>query len=334
MQTDIKISVIIPFFNNETTIRECLGAVSISTYENMEVILVDDGSTDQSLSRAKEFGYQLIKLDENKGVSFARNCGARAASGEILFFLDADIMVEPDTIEKITSTLQDRPEISALFCSYQKHTPAKTFYSKYKNLLHHYTHQISQEEAATFCGGFGAIKKDVFIDLGGFNESYRYLEDMELGYNLHLRGHRIFLNKKIQLTHLKRYSLFDLMKSDVLHRAKPWTEIMLKKRIIRNDLNTRIENAISLIVAYLMIAAIPIMFVWPLGWILFLVLFSSFLILNRNFLALIYREMGLVFLIISILFNWFSYLYSGVGLFLGMAGYFYHIVFKSKEIIT
>lgn len=326
-----KVTVVIPFYNNKDTISKCLEAVSNTSYKNLEVILVDDGSTDQSYSIAKEFGFRIIKLDVNKGVSFARNCGARIASGEILFFLDADIMVERDTIEKIQSTFQERPEISALFCSYQKDTPANTFYSKYKNLLHHYTHQISREEAATFCGGFGAIKKDVFSKLGGFNESYRYLEDMELGYSLHRQGYRIFLNKQIQLTHLKCYSLFDLIKSDVLCRAKPWTEIMLKKRIIKNDLNTRTENALSLLVAYSLIAEIPLMFLRSFGWIIFLVLFSLLLFLNRHFFAFVFREKGPLFLIKSILFNWFGYLYSGVGLVLGVIGYFKSFLYRKRE---
>ena len=137
-------------------------------------------------------------MTENAGPAAARNKGAEASRGEILFFLDSDIIIERNAIEQIVKSFQSKPNISALFCSYQKNTVPSNFYSEYKNFVHHYTHQNSLENAATFCGGFGAIKRETFFKFGGFDENYRSLEDMEFGYRLYKGGCKTYLNKQIQ----------------------------------------------------------------------------------------------------------------------------------------
>ncbi len=325
-----KVSIIIPTFNCEKTIGLCLQSVFQSEYDDFEVIVADDGSIDGTVDLLNEWDCQTIRLKTNQGPAVARNRGAQNVSGSLLFFLDADITIEPDTIGLIHQAFQDRPDVSAFFCSYQKDTPVASFYSKYKNLLHHYTHQNSLEEAATFCGGYGAIKKDIFLEFKGFDPAYRFLEDIELGYRLHQDNHHILLKKDIQLTHLKHYSFWGLVKSDVLGRAKPWTEMMLAKRIFKNDLNTHTENVFSVPIAFLILAGIPLPFIWPFTtWILF-ILTLCFLVLNRRFFLFILRVKGIVFLIKSIVFNWFSYLYSGVGLIMGVAAYLRRIITKRQ----
>jgi len=241
------VSVIIPAYNSEKTIKDCLQSVFNSEYHPLEVILVDDHSADQTLNKAAGFPCKVVKLSRNLGAATARNQGVEVSRGEILFFLDSDIIIERDTIKKIIETFQNRPGISALFCSYQKNTLPSNFYSVYKNLLHHYTHQTAREDAATFCSGFGAIRRNIFLEFGGFDEHCRSLEDIDLGYRLYKRGHKIYLNKNIQVTHCKYYSLWSLMKSDVLRRAKPWTEMMLDKKIFRSDLNLKPENLFSVL---------------------------------------------------------------------------------------
>src|SRR5690606_27450488 len=120
----------------------------------------------------------------------------------------------------------------------------------------HYTHQHAQREAATFCGGFGAIRHDVFLATGGIDECPRFMEDVDLGYRLHLAGHRIRLSPGIQLTHTKRYSLRSLIRADVMQRAVPWTRVMLQRRVFRSDLNLRPNHLASTAVLGLM-AIVP-----------------------------------------------------------------------------
>lgn len=312
------VSVIVPVYNGADSLRACLTALLASDYPAFEVIVVDDHSTDNSIAVAREFSCQTVCMPTNSGAAAARNRGAQMARGDILFFLDADILVEPDTLSKIIATFYALPGISAMFCSYQPGTIPTNFWSEYKNLVHHYTHQISNNEAATFCGGFGAIKRQVFLDFDGFDEGYRSLEDIELGYRLHQAGHRIFLNKDIQLTHCKEYSLLGLLKSDVLHRAVPWTKIMLGKRVFRNDLNTKSNNVLSVPLAFLLLLNIPLIGLFRQSVYAFVGLLAIFIALNAQFYAFIWRQKKTVFTLKAIVMHWFNYVYSGVGLLIGV----------------
>ena len=316
------ISVVIAAFNSEKTLEACLRSAFSSDYPFLEVILVNDGSTDQTARIAAEFPCKLINLAKNLGPGAARNRGVEAAKGELLFFLDADIIIEKDTLAKLVQTFVDRPEISALICSYQKNTPVGNFSSAYKSLVHHFTHQTSREDAATFCGGFGAIYRECFLRVGGFDESFRTVSDIEFGYRLNQRGYKIFLNKQIQATHLKVYSLAKLVRSDLFDRAVPWTRIMLEKRIYRNDLNTRYENMASGVISYFMLVTLPLIPFKPSLAIILLLLFALLFILNWKFYRFVYSEKGLWFLLRAMGLNWFGYLYSGLGAAIGTASYF------------
>ncbi|MEI6167282.1 MAG: glycosyltransferase [bacterium] len=315
------VSVIIPVFNSQETIAACLQAVFRSSLTPFDVIVVDDGSTDDSAAIARRFPCRVIQLEKQSGPGTARNAGARLASSNIMFFLDSDILIEPDTLSLISDCLRDRPELSGLFCSYQKDTIPSNFCSTYKNLLHHFIHQTSREEASTFCGGFGALTKNAFLSVGGFDESYTALEDVELGYRLMLAGHKIFLNKRIQVTHCKTYSLLGLIKSDVLNRAIPWTRIMVSKSVFKNDLNTRIHHVISVPVAFLILILLPLSFQFPMGLLILALLTASLLALNHSFLIFVFREKGPAFTLQTVIMNWVGYLYSGAGLVFGLLPY-------------
>jgi len=306
-----------------------LKSVFTSDYKNFEVVVVDDNSTDDSLNIVNLFPCKIIKTNENAGPAAARNKGAKASRGNILFFLDSDIIIEKTTLGQIVRTFESKPDIDALFCSYQKDTVPSNFYSQYKNLVHHYTHQNSQEDAATFCGGFGGIKRDIFFDFGGFNENYRSLEDMEFGYRLYQGGCKIFLNKGIRVTHCKKYTFFSLIKSDVMNRAVPWTKLMLDRRIFRSDLNVKTNNVLSVPVAFLILFNLPLVYFLPKSAFALLSLIGLFLLLNQKFFRFVLKERGAKFTIKAILMNWFSYLYSGVGLIIGLTGFTKESYFNS-----
>lgn len=320
--TDLPLSVIVPVYNGEATIRQCLERVYGSAFRDFEVIVVDDHSTDGTAAIVRSFPCQLICCPENLGAGAARNLGAARASGRVFYFLDADILVNSDTFGQAMDALGRHPECSAIFGSFEKNTPADNFVSVYKNLLHHYTHQNSNEEAATFCGGFGAIRRDVFFEMRGFDPKCRFMEDVELGCRLHRAGHRIRLNKQLQVTHLKRYTFAGLIRSDVIGRAIPWTRIILDSRLIRNDLNTQVHNVVSVPVSFLLLAALVIPRLWSvLGLPLCLPAAVVLVALNRGFLRFAWRERGFAFLTGAILMCCFGYLYSGVGAFIGWLGY-------------
>jgi glycosyltransferase involved in cell wall biosynthesis len=189
------ISVIIPVYNSEDILESCLKGVFASDISQFECIVVNDGSTDNSIEIAKQFPVKIVENPAGpEGPANARNHGAEHAQGEILFFIDADVVIKEDTISKVSNTFEDNPQIAALFGSYDEDPNDRGFLSQYKNLLHHYVHQRGHENAITFWSGCGAVKRDVFFEMGGFDaKSYPKpsIEDIELGYRLRNSGYQI-----------------------------------------------------------------------------------------------------------------------------------------------
>jgi GT2 family glycosyltransferase len=159
--------------------------------------------------------------------------------------VDADVTIPPDAIGQITAAFRREPDLAAVFGSYDDAPAATNFLPQYKNLFHHYVHQTAREEASTFWGACGAIRREVFLTFGGFDERYRQpsIKDIELGYRLKRAGYRIRLCKALQVKQLKRWGVVSLLKSDFFHRALPWTELILRDRRFINDLNLRFSAA-------------------------------------------------------------------------------------------
>ena|SRR5437870_3326177 len=111
-------SIIVPAYNSANVLSECVTALKLSACDNTEIIVVDDGSRDGTALVAAEMGVRLVTLVVNSGPAVARNCGARHAQGEILLFVDADVVLTPGTLKRIEKTFQEHPEIAAVFGSY------------------------------------------------------------------------------------------------------------------------------------------------------------------------------------------------------------------------
>jgi len=316
------VSVIVPVYNGEQTIGACLTALFQGSYPAFEVIVVDDGSVDAKCEIAAAFPCRLIR-GEHAGAAAARNLGAEYANATILFFVDADVLVQPDSIGRMVSAFEDRPDIRALFGSFEKNTTPNNFVTMYKNLRHHYTHQTADENAATFCSGFGAIYCDTFLSIGGFDPQQQFLEDIEIGYRLHRAGVSIALRKDLQFTHCKAYTLGSLIRSDLFGRAVPWTRLMLSARIFRNDLNTRAHNVASVPVTFVLAAALLFLLATLFGFTvagpLAIVVGAAlaFVWLNWRFLAFLKNEKGTIFAVKSAFLLGLGYLYSGLGFAIG-----------------
>ena len=190
--------------------------------------------------------------------------------------------MHPETLQELNDTFVREPDLDAVFGSYDSQPSAANVLSQYKNLFHHFVHQDSHERATTFWSGCGAIRRSVFLKLGGLSGSYKRpsIEDIELGIRLHNAGHRIKLNKRIQVTHLKRWTLWSIIKTDVLDRGIPWTELMLREGSMPNDLNTKVSQRISVVLAYglLLTLGFGVWYYRHLVWVpLFLMILISLL---------------------------------------------------------
>ena len=187
------LSVIIPVYNGGENLRRCLASLEKALPAPIEIIVVTDGEGDGAWRVAEYFKVRLLRIDGPGGPARARNMGAEIARGEIFLFLDSDVSIYPDTIGKIAVTFQKHPHLAAVFGSYDDDPFETNFTSRFKNLFHHHIHQTSNEIASTFWGACGAIRKDVFRRLGGFDERYKRpsIEDIELGLRLKEGGYPV-----------------------------------------------------------------------------------------------------------------------------------------------
>jgi glycosyltransferase involved in cell wall biosynthesis len=170
----VRLTVVVPVHNAEALLASCLSSLFASSLPPDEVIVVDDGSSDNSATVARAFPVCVISLPPGPlGPAYARNRGAAVANGELLLFLDADVVVHPDTVARIVTTFAESPAVHALFGSYDDKPAVSNFPSRFKNLLHHYIHQHSSRDAKTFWSVCGAIRRETFLAAGGFTETYR-----------------------------------------------------------------------------------------------------------------------------------------------------------------
>lgn len=255
--------MIIPVYNGAATLAEALRCLQASSRPPDEILVVDDGSTDGSARIAASFGATVLATPGRCGPATARGIGAQEAAGSILVFVDADVFVhpgsdaDPGALARLECALTKDSSLHAVFGSYDATPREPNFVSQWKNLSHHFVHQHGQAEAQTFWAGCGAIRKEVFAAVGGFDLRYRgaTIEDIELGYRLRQRGYRIRLDPAIQCTHAKRWTAWTAWKTDFLHRGIPWTRLILRTGIIPNDLNVSVSQRASLLLAWLMVAA-------------------------------------------------------------------------------
>ena len=319
------ISVVIPVHNGETYLSMCLHALKASFHEEFETIVVDDGSKDGSAAIAKDFGVKVLELGRNYGPAAARNEGAAAAEAPIVLFIDADVLVRGDTISHVIEAFSKNPDVAAVFGSYDTEPSAPDFLSQYRNLLHHYVHQKSRSNASTFWSGCGAVKKDIFLEMGGFDRvrfSKPSIEDIELGYRMKRKGHRILLDKELQVKHLKEWSFWSMLRTDVSQRAVPWSRLMLESRFSPRDLNVSIADRVSAaLVGILSVAVLVIIFAALFGsegvlypaLILSAVLVIALIVLNRRLYLFFLEERGLVFTLMAIPMHFLYFFYSGAS---------------------
>jgi len=314
------ISVIIPVYNGGEAFRRCLVSLAQASPQPLEVIVVADGDTDGSWQLAQDFGAKVIRVPTSGGPAKARNLGAKAASGDILFFVDADVEVHDNTIGKVATTFHQETELAALIGSYDDQPGAPNFLSQYKNLFHHYTHQTGSEDASTFWGACGAIRRDIFLAIGGFDESYRLpcVEDIELGNRLKSKGYQIGLRKTIQVKHLKCWRTYSLLRADIFYRAIPWTAIILRDREMVNDLNLNLSNRISVVLVYTLLAALIAVWWVSAAWVGIAGLSLALLAINASVYQFFYQKRGFLFALQTVPWHWLYYFYSGLAFAIGL----------------
>lgn len=275
--------------------------------------MVDDGSTDSSGDAARALGVRVIETGGRRGPSFARNLGARAAGGELLLFLDADVAIHEGTLAGIADRFEREADLDALIGSYDDEPSSPDFLSQYRNIQHCYVHRQAGRLASTFWTACGAVRRDVFMAHGGFDENRRAIEDIEFGYRMHAAARKIALDPELQVKHLKRWTVWNWLRTDIFVRAIPWTEVILKYRRMPDDLNLGWSQRASVAGIF----AIPVAIAFG-GAPLALLLGAMVLWLNRDFYGFLIRKRGWLFAARALPPHLLYMFYSGVGFAIGV----------------
>ena len=224
-RSSLTVSIIVPATNQPPTLGRCLGALRSVLGDQDEIIVVDSEETADHVPIGSP--------------AELRNIGAQRAKGDVLLFVDADVVIHPDALSLFRAAFERNPDLVAAFGCYDDDPPPGVV-SSFRNLLHHNVHWESAGEAQTWWAGLGAVRRDRFLETGGFDVK-RYprpmLEDVELGLRLTDAGHRILLMPEAQGLHLKRWSLRTMVSSDFRDRGIPWTRLLIERRQVPATLN-------------------------------------------------------------------------------------------------
>jgi glycosyltransferase involved in cell wall biosynthesis len=318
------VSVVVPVYNGGKAFHACAEALLAALGPMDELIVVADGASDEAWRVLEGTRARIHVTEQTRGPAAARNTGAHLASGDVLFFVDADVVIPADAVERVRQAFAEEPALDALIGSYDADPGDAAFLSQYRNLLHHHTHQTASERAHTFWGACGAVRREAFWAVGGFDEGYAYpcVEDIELGYRLSASGRRIRLVKDLQVKHLKAWTARSITHTDVLRRAVPWTELLLHKGSIENDLNVDVRSRLSVAAVWALPLAV-LLAVWAPGTAFATAfgLVALVVILNGTFYAFLRKERGAAFALRALPWHALYFAYSGLGFAIGAARY-------------
>jgi glycosyltransferase involved in cell wall biosynthesis len=311
----LRFSVIVPARNAADTLVDCLRAILTSSAHPDEVIVFNDGSTDDTLRIAQGFPVQVLSnTGPAVGPALGRNRCAAIAKSKILVFVDADIIVHRGAIETLVSTIVEDLTIAAAFGSYDDRPKSRRIVALYANLRHHYMHQNGQTNALTFWAGLGAIRRSAFEDVGGFDARIgcSSIEDIELGVRLSAAGYHIRLVPTAQGTHCKDWRLLKLWQTDIFRRAIPWSRLLVNGATQGMSLNLSRTERLRVILTYSTLLAGGVGIVTEFYWLgpagIFICALS-----NASFLVLLFRVGGVRALVGGFALHFCYYIYSSVS---------------------
>jgi len=201
------VSVVIPTFREEKYIAATLSKL-VNIKSSIEIIVVDGNSEDNTVKIAKRFTNRVYQIQE-RGISKARNYGARRANGDILVFLDADVNPPPDFVETVLKTFNDETVVGAT-CYIMPAQPrfAETVFFLFYNLLILLCSSFKPHSR----GEFFSVRRREFLKANGFDESMPCLEDHDLAYRLSKRGKFVFIRGLTVYESLRRFRKLGLFK--------------------------------------------------------------------------------------------------------------------------
>lgn len=208
-----RLSVVVPVRNRPDDIEACLESLLKLEYagDRLEIIVVDDASTDDTRSRISRFPVRLVSMEERQGASSCRNLGAQRAAGDIVAFLDSDCTVEPGWLRELLPAFKDRhvAGVGGWVDSYYKEKTLDRYEKVKSSLFMGVWPKTSSKENRFFyvpsCNLL--VRKEAFTRVGGFNEALSVGEDVDLCWRLQNKGYRMEYRPLGRVFHKHRNSL-------------------------------------------------------------------------------------------------------------------------------
>lgn len=315
------VSIIIPVRNGEATIVRCLEAAFASHYEHFEVLVIDDDSDDHSAELIKTFPCTLIQLPVPSGASRARNVGASHSSGNILFFTDADCLVNEDTLAIAVATLTAAGRDVVLGGTYTMEPADDRFFSAFQSVFVNHDESRVCDNPDYIAAHAMVLYADTFEKSGGFVEKFLpVIEDVDFSHRLRRTGHRLVMNPEIQVRHLFDFSLLGSA-CNGFKKSKYWTIYSIHNRDLLADSGSA-SWALKLNVAALFGSLLAALLVLSTGiaWfsVIIAVLMALNITMNRDLVRAFYRARGMAFALAASAYYFLVYpLVVGAG---GLAG--------------
>jgi glycosyltransferase involved in cell wall biosynthesis len=319
------VSVVIPNHDGEATIGRCLEAAYASLYDSFEVIVVDDCSTDGSVGVIEKFPCTLLRLRKHAGASVARNKGAEQAKGDILFFTDADCLLEPDAIAIASQTLSREGPETIVGGTYTRIPYDDSFFSCFQSVFVNYSETKRPDNPDYVATHAMVIDACTFRKSSGFCENFLpILEDVEYSHRLRKTGYRLLMNPHIQVQHIFNYSLFGSLENAVT-KSMYWSVYSLKNRDFFGDSGAASIGLKINVVAYLVVGILFLLsslggkaaLLWAVPGVFILDLLPNTKLLNA-----FYRTKNLPFAVAAALYYFFVYPAAvAVGMLIGLLRY-------------
>lgn len=321
------VSVIIPVKNGAATLDACLRSIKRSYYKNYEVIVVDDHSSDGTAEVARSFQCAVLEVENGKGANNARNVGAARAKGDILVFIDSDIVVRRETLLGIVESLEDGT-LDAVVGIYSARHRHERYVSQYKNLWIRYSYIKSTPAIDWLFGSISGIRREAFGKLGGFNVELLARDghdDIELGKRFARANLNIVLDMDIEVEHLKNYTFRSFVTNE-FRRSAGFSELAahfgeVSTSIRKGFVNVYPAFVVSTLLSVLIIlVAAAILGGWITNWWMPLaVLAVLYLVLNIRFLNYLEQVRGLFAMVAMIPFLFIDHLVCFIGSLVGIA---------------
>jgi glycosyltransferase involved in cell wall biosynthesis len=286
-----RIAVAVPARNAAWCIDRCLGGLVAAGFAPDAVTVVDDGSRDDTAARARAAGVRVLPGD-GRGAAAARNRAVAGSTADVLLFVDADVVVHPDLRTRLEAFLREHPEVDAVFGAYDDAPACTGVVGRYRNLLHHFVHTQGPRRPRSFWTGCGAVRRGAFERLGGLDPRQRMMEDVEFGLRLTAAGGIVALEPALQGKHLKCWSLPDMVRTDLLDRAVPWSRLMLAQGGLSGELNLSAAHRASAILSAFAVLGLLGAPVAPAAQVLAATVLAALVAINAAFFRLLLQRGG------------------------------------------